>query len=99
MGYFQSHPPEPAVRWRIRQASPLWLSREIAARRRRETRTGQHIPIVDMTAHAMLGDRERCLESGMDFYVSKSINPMELTAFLSGVKTQWIAGGSPQAGV
>jgi CheY-like chemotaxis protein len=52
-----------------------------------------------MTAHAMLGDRERCLESGMDFYVSKSINPMELTAFLSGVKTQWIAGGSPQAGV
>ena len=65
--------------------------------RRREMRTGEHIPIVAMTAHAMVGDRERCLESGMDGYVSKPINPMELTAALSGVKAQRIAAASPRA--
>jgi two-component system sensor histidine kinase/response regulator len=43
-----------------------------------EKTTGGHIPIVAMTAHAMKGDRERCLELGMDGYVAKPIQPHEL---------------------
>jgi two-component system, sensor histidine kinase and response regulator len=43
-----------------------------------ERPTGSHIPIVAMTAHAMKGDRERCLAAGMDGYVSKPINAQEL---------------------
>ena len=49
-----------------------------AAIREKERATGEHVPIVAMTAHAMAGDRQRFLESGMDGYVSKPVNPQEL---------------------
>src|SRR4029079_15391766 len=49
-----------------------------AAIRARERGSGSHLPIIAMTAYAMKGDRERCLEAGMDGYVSKPIQPREL---------------------
>jgi two-component system sensor histidine kinase/response regulator len=49
-----------------------------AAIREKENATGAHIPIVAMTAHAMAGDRQRFLESGMDGYISKPVHSQEL---------------------
>ena len=51
-----------------------------AAIRDREKGSGKHVPILAMTAHAMRGDKERCLASGMDGYVSKPIQPSGLFA-------------------
>jgi len=53
-----------------------------AAVRARERVEGGHLPIVALTAYAMKGDRERCLEAGMDAYVAKPVNADELFATL-----------------
>jgi signal transduction histidine kinase/CheY-like chemotaxis protein len=53
--------------------------------RNRENGSGRHIPIVAMTAHAMKGDRERCLEAGMDSYVSKPMQAQEIEEVLDRV--------------
>jgi two-component system, sensor histidine kinase and response regulator len=54
--------------------------------RARERESGAHVPIIAMTAYAMTGDRERCLEAGMDGYISKPIRAREL---LNAVEKEW----------
>ena len=56
-----------------------------AAIRAREATTGAHTPIIAMTAHALKGDRDRCLAAGMDAYVSKPLRPQELWGVLEGL--------------
>lgn len=53
--------------------------------RRHERRSNRHVPIIAMTAHAMKGDREKCLEAGMDGYVSKPVRPKDLFDAVEGI--------------
>ena len=55
-----------------------------AAIRARESEKGTHTPVLAMTAHAMTGDRERCLAAGMDGYVPKPIQAKELFRAIEG---------------
>ena len=57
--------------------------RQMEAREKLHPQTRSPIPIVAMTAHAMKGDRERCLESGMNGYLSKPIRTRELDEVLA----------------
>jgi CheY-like chemotaxis protein len=59
--------------------------------REREKQTGGHIPIIAMTAHALKGDRERCLRAGMDEYLSKPIQSRELFQTIDHL----LFGGAP----
>jgi two-component system sensor histidine kinase/response regulator len=56
-----------------------------AAIREKEKASGTHIPIIAMTAHAMKDDRKRCLEAGMDAYLSKPIRPDMLFEVIDGL--------------
>jgi CheY-like chemotaxis protein len=58
-----------------------------AAIRRREQQTGTHTPIIALTASAMRGDRERCLEAGMDGYLAKPIDRGKLYEVLADLRS------------
>ena len=62
---------------------------------RRRNVGGRRIPIVAMTAHAMEGDRERCLAAGMDDYITKPVDPAAIAAVLR----RWIRPPGDQPGV
>jgi len=66
-----------------------------AAIREKEKTSGAHLWIVALTAHAMKGDRERCLAGGMDGYLTKPIRPQELDEVLQVCLAPWKAAENP----
>jgi two-component system sensor histidine kinase/response regulator len=56
--------------------------------RRIEAATGRHIPIVAMTAHAIRGDRERCIAAGMDDYISKPIDKEQVLKVIARIAAE-----------
>ena len=67
----------------------------LATRKIREIEAERHLPrtpIIGLTAHAMQGDREKCLDAGMDDYIAKPISTAKLTAMIES----WIAPAPPE---
>ena len=67
--------------------------------REREERTNQHTPIVALTAHATKGERETCLQAGMDDYLSKPIRTRELHEMVARWSGQRVLGPNPLPGL
>jgi CheY-like chemotaxis protein len=59
-------------------------------KRERETASGR-VPIIALTAHAMQGDRQRCLDADMDGYVAKPVKPVELFEVIDRVMAAAVA--------
>jgi len=63
--------------------------------RRHEAATGQaHVPVIALTANAISGDAEKCLEAGMDFYLSKPVNSKRLLEVVEKFVRQQVPAGS-----
>ena len=63
-----------------------------AVRSQKSAARNRDVPIVAMTAQAMGGDRQRCLDAGMDDYISKPVQPQNLARVIA----KWLPGGSSQ---
>jgi CheY-like chemotaxis protein len=65
--------------------------------RKDEVGKSRHVPIIAMTAHAMTGDRDRCLAAGMDSYISKPIRALDLLNLIEniGAADTKVPDGSP----
>ena len=66
-----------------------------AAIRDKEKSSGLHQPIIALTAHAMKGDREKCLAGGMDGYLTKPIRPPELDGILEEYVSRRVVSANP----
>jgi PAS domain S-box-containing protein len=75
---------------------PVMDGFEATARiRQREQQVGGHLPVIAVTAHALRGDREHCLAAGMDGYVSKPVDPVQLLREIEACLDRTKAGDSP----
>ena len=57
----------------------------VAALRRQEAGTGRRVPVIAVTAHAMQGDRDKCLDAGMDAYITKPLQKQTLETMLKEI--------------
>jgi CheY-like chemotaxis protein len=70
-----------------------------AAIRQSEKSNGNHLPIIAMTANAMIGDKEHCLQAGMDGYVAKPLSVKDLFEVIEGVVKNRVGSAKALAAV